>query len=88
MNKFTEVIMIYLQLVLAMLTKIYERPMDTPSTNVLQWLNRINDRILDKYHKVSNIRCSQFQNLSDSRPALQLSLPNLLKSCIKSRMKM
>ena len=27
-------------------------------------------------------------NLSDSRPALQLSLHNLLKPCIKSRMKM
>ena len=40
------------------------------------------------YHKVSNIRHTKFQNLSDSRPVLQLSLPNLLKPCVKSRMKM
>ena len=40
------------------------------------------------YRKVSNIRRTKFQNLSDSRPALQLSLHNLLKPCIKSRMKM
>ena len=41
-----------------------------------------------EYHKVSNIERTQFQTLSDSRPALQLSLPNVLKPCIKSRMKM
>ena len=40
------------------------------------------------YRKVSNIRRTEFQNLNDSRPVLQLSLPNLLKPCIKSRMKM
>ena len=41
-----------------------------------------------RYRKVSNIKRTKFQNFSDSRPALQLSLPNLLKPCIKSRMKM
>ena len=40
------------------------------------------------YHKVSNITCPKFWNLSDYRPVLQLSLPNLLKPCVKSRMKM
>ena len=40
------------------------------------------------YRKVSDIRRTKFQNLSDSRAALQMSLPNLLKPCIKSRMKM
>ena len=37
------------------------------------------------YRKVSIIRRTKFQNLCDSPPALQLSLPNLLKPCIKSR---
>ena len=41
-----------------------------------------------QYRKVSNIRRSEFQNLNDSRPVLQLSLPNLLKPDVKSRMKM
>ena len=40
------------------------------------------------YRKVSNIRRTKSQNLSVSRPVLQLSLPNLLKPCIKSRRKM
>ena len=40
------------------------------------------------YRKVSNIRRTKSQNLNVSRPVLQLSLPNLLKPCIKSRMKM
>ena len=40
------------------------------------------------YRKISNIRLIKFQNLSDSRPVMQLSLPNLLKPCVKSRMKM
>ena len=44
--------------------------------------------VLSYYHKVSNIRRTEFQNINDSRPVLQLSLPNLLKPCIKSRMKM
>ena len=38
--------------------------------------------------KVSNIRRTKAQNLSVSRPVLQLPLPNLLKPRIKSRMKM
>ena len=40
------------------------------------------------YRKISNIRRAKFQNLSGFRPVLQLSLPNLLKPCVKSRMKM
>ena len=35
------------------------------------------------YCKVSNIRHTKFQNWNDSRPVLHLSLPNLLKPCIK-----
>ena len=40
------------------------------------------------YRKVSNIRRTKFQNLRVSRSVLQLSWPNLLKPCIKWRMKM
>ena len=42
----------------------------------------------ETYRQVSNIRCTNSQNLSDSRPVLQLSLLNLLKPRVKSRMKM
>ena len=44
--------------------------------------------VKNNYRKGCNIRRTKFQNLNDSRPVLQLSLPNLLKPCIKSRMKM
>ena len=40
------------------------------------------------YRNVSNIRRTKSQNLSVSRPVLQLFLHNLLKPCIKSKMKM
>ena len=43
---------------------------------------------VNSYRKISNISRTKFQNLSDSRPGLQLSLPNLLKPCVKSKMKM
>ena len=46
------------------------------------------DLIHSEYCKISNIRCTKSQNLSDSRPVLQLSLLNLLKPRVKSRMKM
>ena len=43
----------------------------------------------DKEYTVKSlIQDPKFRNLSDSRPVLQLSLPNLLKPCVKSRMKM
>ena len=54
----------------------------------LNMLISVSKRGLRYYRKVSNIRRTKFQNLNDSRPVLQLSLPNLLKPCIKSRMKM
>ena len=41
-----------------------------------------------QYRKVSNIRCTKSQYLNDSRLVLQLSLPNPMKSGVKSRMKM
>ena len=38
-----------------------------------------------EYRKVSNIRRTKYQNLNDSRIILQLSLPNALKSSVKSK---
>ena len=40
------------------------------------------------YRQVSNIRGTKSQHLKDSHTVLQLSLPNLLKPDVKSRMKM
>ena len=40
------------------------------------------------YHQISNMRRTISQSLNVSCLALQLSLPNPLKQCIKSRMKM
>ena len=39
------------------------------------------------YTQTSNIRHTKFQNLNVSHPFLQLSLPNPLKPCVKSQMK-
>ena len=43
---------------------------------------------INYYRKVSNIRRTKSQNLTDSRLVLKLSVPNPLKLGIKSRMKM
>ena len=40
------------------------------------------------YRQTSNISHTKFQNLNVSRLVLQLSLPNLLKPGVKSRIKM
>ena len=40
------------------------------------------------YSQASNISRNKSQNLKDSRSVLRLSLPNPLKSDVKSRMKM
>ena len=40
------------------------------------------------YRKISNIICIKYPNLNVSRLVLQLSLPNPMKPCVKSRMKM
>ena len=40
------------------------------------------------YRKISNIRRTKSQNLNDSHLVLKSSLPNPLKPCVKSRMKM
>ena len=40
------------------------------------------------YRKISNISCTKFQNLNDSRFISQLSVPNPLKPGVKLRMKM
>ena len=40
------------------------------------------------YHKISNIRCTKSPNLNVPRIVLRLSLPNPMKPCVKSRMKM
>ena len=37
---------------------------------------------------LNNIRRTKYQNITDSRLVLQLSVPNLLKHGVKSRMKM
>ena len=42
----------------------------------------------ENYRKVSNIRCTESQNLNVSHLGLQLSLRNILKPSIKWRMKM
>ena len=46
------------------------------------------DHIHHIYRKISNIGCTQNQNLNDSRLIMQLPLPNPLKPGVKSRMKM
>ena len=40
------------------------------------------------YRQVSDIRCTEFQNLNVSRLGLQLFLRNILKPGVKPRMKM
>ena len=41
-----------------------------------------------KYRQISNTIRTKSQNLNVSRLVLHLSLPNLLKPCVKLRMKM
>ena len=41
-----------------------------------------------EYSKISNMRCIKPQNLYVSRLGLQLSLPNPLRSDVKSRIKL
>ena len=43
---------------------------------------------IESYRKISNIRCTKFQNSTVSRLGLQLSLHNILKPGVKWRMKM
>ena len=40
------------------------------------------------YRQISNISRTKFQNLNVTRLVLQWSVPNPLKPCVKSRMKM
>ena len=40
------------------------------------------------FHQTSNIRRTKYKNFNDSRPALQLYLPNPPKPGAKSRIKM
>ena len=54
---------------------------------VLNWPWHIEDFDL-KYRKISNIRRTKSQNLTDSPLVLRSSLSNPLKPGIKSRMKM
>ena len=44
--------------------------------------------ILYVYRKISDISGTKFSNLNVSRFVLQLSMPNLMMPCVKSRMKM
>ena len=41
---------------------------------------------INECHRVSNISHTKPRNLNDSRLVLQVSLPNPLKTCVKSRM--
>ena len=50
--------------------------------------HRKRDRYGNNYCKISNIRRTKSQNLTDSRLVLQLCLSNPLKPSVKSRMKM
>ena len=43
---------------------------------------------MDKHHKISNIRRTKSENLSDYHLILQLPLANPLKPGVKLRMKM
>ena len=54
--------------------------------NINMWIQWVSAR--KTYHKISNIRCAESQNLDDYCLALQLSLPNPSKSGVKWRMKM
>ena len=59
---------------------------DLPGTLVTDELRpRLNNKY---YRQTSNISGTEFQNLNASVLVLQLSLPNPLKPCVKSTMKM
>ena len=52
-------------------------------------IDRIEEKVVKQnYRQISNIRYTKSQNLNVSRLVLQLSLYGLLKSGVKSRMKM
>ena len=46
------------------------------------------DKLHMDYHQISNISYTKSQNLIVSHLVLQLSLANLLKPCVKLKMKM
>ena len=58
--------------------------------NVVPWEPEkfTNHMVLETYRQVSNIRRTKSQHLKDYRTLLRMSLPNPLKSDVKSRMKM
>ena len=56
-----------------------------------QWVNRwsLGDvAVISNYRKTSNIRRTKSPSLNGHRLVLQSSLPNGMKPCVKSRMKM
>ena len=60
-----------------------------PLLNMIFWrVTRVMGIRMEIYRQVSNIRLTKSQNWSDSRPVLQLALLILLKTHVKSRMKM
>ena len=62
---------------------------DSILQKVIQWDRLLHVIFVRGYNlKISNIRHTQNQNLNDSRLIMQLPLPNALKPCVKSRMKM
>ena len=54
----------------------------------VQYLSDISRPVLYSYRKISNIRRTESPNLNVSRLVLQLSLPDPVKPCVQSRMKM
>ena len=74
---------------------IYNRSSNMSRIGLISWITRmkylVHQRYLTSHHehrKVSNITRTKSQNLNDSRLVLQLSMSNLLKPGVKSRMKM
>ena len=64
---------------------------DTPMQNRWHWLKNMEYTVYQtksKYRKISNIRHTTSQNLNDPCLVVHLPLPNPLKPCVKSRMKM
>ena len=65
---------------------------DTPklhsSTSILSTFQQVVGPPSHTFHQISNIRCTKSQDLNISHLVLYLSLPNPLKPCVKSRMKM
>ena len=69
----------------------FKSPRAPHANNAMDKNNRqsaIDNICKSKNRKISNLRRTKSPNLNVSRPIVQLSLPNPMKPCVKSRMKM